>query len=155
MRNDLSDILVDTNVLVYSFDPRDLQKQERAQEVFVELASAGKVVLSVQCLTEFFRTVRWRLPNPLSSERALLEVMRFAAVCKVFDLTYYVVLQACQASTSYQMSIWDALIWAVARVNDIPFVLTEDAEHDSLLDGVRFLNPFHSDFNLSMLQATQ
>lgn len=155
MRSDLSDILVDTNVLVYSFDPRDLQKQERAQQVFGQLAGAGRVVLSVQCLTEFFRTVRWRLPNRLSPERALLEVTRFTVACKVLDLTASIVLQACQASNSYQMSIWDALIWAVARVNSIPFVLTEDAEHDTILHGVRYLNPFHPDFQLAMLQAAQ
>jgi len=148
----LSDILVDTNVLVYSFDPRDRLKQELARQVFAHLARSGRVVLSVQCLTEFFRTVRWRLPDPLSPERALLEVTRFDAACTVLDLTTSIVLQACRASNSYQMSIWDALIWAVARANSIPFVLTEDAEHDTILDGVHFLNPFHQAFDITVLE---
>ena len=150
----MSDILVDTNVLVYSFDPRDLQKQERAQQVFAQLASAGRAVLSVQCLTEFFRTVRWRLPHPLGPETALLEVARFAATCKVLDLTASAVLEACRASNSYQMSIWDSLIWAVARLNNVPFVMTEDAEHDSILDGVHYLNPFHLAFDITVLDSS-
>jgi len=153
MKSGLSDILVDTNILVYSFDPRDLRKQERARQVFDRLAGTGRVVLSVQCLTEFFRTVRWRLPDPLSPERALLEVTRFTGACRVLDLTASIVLEACRASNSYQVSIWDALIWAVAKVNGIPFILTEDADHGSIVDGVHFLNPFHQAFDITALEA--
>ena len=51
------------------------------------------------------------------------------------------------------MSIWDALIWAVASVNHIPYVLTEDADHDRILEGVRFLNPFHPQFDLDALEV--
>ena len=149
----LSDILVDTNILVYLYDPRDLEKQERAREVLDQLVAHSQAVLSVQCLTEFFRTVRWRLPDPLGPEDALLRVTRLAGACRVLDLTASIVLQACQASNSYQMSIWDALIWAVARVNSVPFVLTEDAGHDTILDGVHYLNPFHTAFDMSALEA--
>ena len=51
------------------------------------------------------------------------------------------------------MSIWDALIWAVARTNSIPFVLTEDADHNSIVDGVIYLNPFQPQFNMTDLEA--
>ena len=148
----MSDTLVDTNVLVYIYDPRDLTKQARAEAVVDRLIEKEQAAVSVQCLTEFFRTVRWRLPDPLGPEDALLRVTRLAGACRVLDLTASIVLQACQASNSYQMYIWDALIWAVARVNSIPFVLTEDAEHDTILDGVHFLNPFHQAFDIAALE---
>ncbi|HEV8574188.1 MAG TPA: PIN domain-containing protein [Dehalococcoidia bacterium] len=149
----MSDILVDTNILVYTFDPRDRAKQEKAQQVFEQLVEAGRAVLSVQCLTEFFRTVRWRLPDPMDPERALLEVTRLTGACHVLDLTAPLVLEACRASNEYQMSIWDALIWAVAEMNGIPVILTEDADHDTILDGVHFLNPFHSAFDIAALEV--
>lgn len=116
------------------------------------IVANGQAVLSVQCLTEFFRTVRWRLPEPLRPDDAFSQVARLAGSCRVLDLTAFIVLEACQASNGYQMSIWDALIWAVARVNSIPIVLTEDAEHDSILEGVRYLNPFHAAFDISALE---
>jgi predicted nucleic acid-binding protein len=151
----LSDILVDTNILVYSFDPRDIQKQSRSREVIERLLANDRAVVSVQCLTEFFRTVRWRLPEPLSPNAALAEVTRLSLACRVLDLTSPAVLEACRASNEYQMSIWDALIWSVAKLNQIPYVLTEDADHDHVLETVRFLNPFHPDFDIALLEAAR
>ncbi len=150
----MSDILVDTNVLVYAFDPRDRQKQEQARAAIEQLVPIGRAVLSVQCLTEFFRTVRWRLPDPLGPDDALLEVTRLARTCRILDMTTQVVLEGCRASNLYQMALWDALIWASAKVNQIPEVLTEDADHDRILEGVRFLNPFHPSFDLSPLEPS-
>jgi predicted nucleic acid-binding protein len=50
------------------------------------------------------------------------------------------------------MSIWDALIWSVARLNGISWILTEDGQHNRLVEGVRYLNPFHPDFDLGLLE---
>lgn len=64
------------------------------------------------------------------------------------------VVTGCQASNDFQMSIWDALIWAAAWLNQVPYVLTEDAQHNRELEGVRYLNPFHPDFDLSSFEAS-
>lgn len=149
----MSDILVDTNILVYSFDPRDLPKQSRSQAIIETLLASDRAVISVQCLTEFFRAVRWRLPEPLTPEDAFAQVVRLARACRVLDLTSWVVLEACRGSNTYQLSIWDALIWAAAKVNQIPDVLSEDWEHERVLEGVRFLNPFHPEFGLALLEG--
>ena len=149
----MSDILVDTNVLVYSFDPRDQAKQAQARKVIDLLLGNARAVLSVQCLTEFFHIVRWRLPEPLPADDAFLEASRFSRVCPVYSLTQPVVMEALQASNSYQMSIWDALIWAIAKINQIPYVLTEDADHGRLLEGIHYLNPFHADFDIALLEG--
>lgn len=150
----MSDILVDTNVLVYVYDPRDLTKQARAEAIVDRLIENEQAAVSVQCLTEFFRTVRWRLPEPLSPEHALLRVTHLSRACRVLHLTLPAVLEACRASNDYQMSIWDALIWSVAKLNQVPSVLTEDAAHNHLLEGVRFMNPFHPAFDMAELENT-
>ena len=149
----MSAFLVDTNVLVYAYDPRDRKKQERAQAILARLVPRDLAVISVQCLTEFFRAVRWRLPEPLSPDDALSQVVRLARACRVLDLTSWIVLEACRASNTYQVSIWDALIWASAKVNQIPDVLTEDWKHERVLEGVRFLNPFDPAFDLELREA--
>ena len=150
----LSDILVDTNVLVYIYDPRDLTKQAQANLVVDGLIENERAAVSVQCLTEFFRTVRWRLPEPLSPDQALMRVAHLSRACRVLNLTPSVVIEACRASNDYQMSIWDALIWAAAKLNQVRHVLTEDAEHNHVLEGVRFLNPFHQDFDMALLRVS-
>jgi predicted nucleic acid-binding protein len=37
---------------------------------------------------------------------------------------------------------WDAQVWATAKLNQIPRVLSEDFQHQGRIEGVEFLNPF-------------
>jgi len=151
MRNGLPVLLVDTNVLVYMYDPRDVQKQDRAGEVFDRLVNERRAVLSVQCLSEFFSTVTRRLPQHMTQLQAIERIDRLSHVCDVLDLTPQSVLDGCQAVVQHPMSIWDALIWAVARANGVPYILTEDSDHGRVVGGVRYANPFAPAFDLDAL----
>jgi predicted nucleic acid-binding protein len=145
--------LLDTNVLVYAYDPRDRNKQERALLVLDQLIQRQRAALSVQCLSEFFSVVTQRLPEPLTRAEAVIRVERLSRACRVLDLTSAVVLEGSRGSERHNLSIWDALIWAVAKLNQVPYVLTEDAEHDRYLESVRFLNPFSSAFEAEWLSV--
>jgi predicted nucleic acid-binding protein len=150
MRNASPTILVDTNVLVYTHDPSVAIKQQVAVDVLGRLLAAGAACVSVQCLSEFF-SVSTRLPVQMPRAEAAFEVEQFARMMPVLELTEAGVLQACQAVVRHQLSIWDALIWAVARINHVPYVLTEDAEHDRVIEGVRYINPFAHTLDLDAL----
>jgi predicted nucleic acid-binding protein len=143
--------LVDTNILVYPFDPRDAIKQRRAIAVVSHLIDHGLAVLSVQCLSEFYNAVTRRLAEPMSTRDGLLEVERFMGTCRVFDLTPAAVLEACRNAGARKLSVWDALIWAVAKLNQVPYVLTEDFQHGRFLEGVRFQNPFAPEFDDALI----
>lgn len=145
-------ILLDTNVLVYAYDPRDHNKQEQAKLVLDRLATRERAAVSVQCLSEFFSVTTRRLPERLTEEQALASVERLARVCWVLDLTPAAVLDGCAGVVRHGLSIWDALIWAVARLNQVPLVLTEDAPHGTTLGGVRFMNPFDPTFDMQVLR---
>jgi predicted nucleic acid-binding protein len=145
-------MLLDTTVLVYAHDPRDRPKQERALLVLDRLIGSERAVLSAQCLSEFFAVVTRRLPEPLTPTDALAQVDRLARACRVLDVTAAVVLEGCRGSVQHGLALWDALIWAVARLNQVPAVLTEDAPHGRVLEGVRFLNPFAPGFDLALLE---
>lgn len=145
--------LIDSNILVYAHDSREHIKQQQAVELVDVLTYRGLTILSVQCLTEFFRTVRWKLPEPLTHAEALEQIELFTRTCRVLDLTPDAVVEGCKASVQYGLSFWDSLIWAVARVNSVSQILSEDAEHDRLIGGVRYLNPFHPDFDLQAVAA--
>jgi predicted nucleic acid-binding protein len=149
----LPDSLIDTNILIYAHDPRDLTKQQQAIDILAALERTGAGVLSVQCLAEFFRVATARLPEPLSPSTARAQVDRFASVFRALPITRMVVLEACRGVVEHQVSIWDALIWSAAKLNQVPLVLTEDAPHGRLLEGVRYLNPFDPTFDLAELSA--
>ncbi len=140
--------LIDTNVLVYAHDRGEFAKQERAIQTLNSLYITGNGRLSAQCLAEFFRAAT-RGPNPrLTVSEAAQQVERLARAWPVFDVTSFIVLEAIRGVRDHQLAYWDAQIWATARLNQIPFVLSEDFSAGTVLEGVRFVNPFADDFDL-------
>jgi len=144
-------VLVDTNVLVYRHDPRDRVKQDRALEVFRELSRAERALTSAQCLIEFYRVVTQRLPEAMTPREARDEVSRYIETLPVLDVTGPVVLEASRGSEAFDLSLWDALVWSTAKLNQLPFLLTEDGEHGRSIEGVTYLDPFDARFDLPAL----
>jgi predicted nucleic acid-binding protein len=70
---------------------------------------------------------------------------------EILDITGAIVLEAVRGVRLYQMAYWDAQIWASARMNQIPLVLSEDFGEGVIIEGVRFVNPFGSNFNIEAL----
>lgn len=147
--------LVDTNVLVYAYDPSAPDKQERAIEVLGLLAEAGFGALSSQVLAEFFVIATRKIPNPLSLEEAERSVSNYLRSWPVFDLTGLIVAEAIRGVCGRSLSYWDAQIWATAKLNQIPRVLTEDFAGGSTIEGVTFVNPFEPQFSLKSLVPDQ
>jgi len=144
--------LIDTNILIYAFDPRDSVKQPRAIKLLDRLMEREQAVLSVQCLSEFFNVSTRKLPEPLAVRDAIIEVERFGRACRILDLTAVAILEGCRGTGAHQLSIWDALIWSVAKLNQVPYVLSEDFPHGLFLEGVRFQNPFVPEFDEALLE---
>ena len=147
----MSDFLIDTNVLVYSYDAVDPTKQQRAREVLSDLATSGRASLSVQVLGEFFTIVTRKIALPLTLEDARLTVQDFTASFPVLSLTPATVLQAIDVSQRFQRSYWDGLLIAAARLAGIDHLLSEDMQDGVSYGGVRVLNPFAPNFDLSFL----
>jgi predicted nucleic acid-binding protein len=144
-------LLVDTNILAYIQDPTDLAKQAQASALVTSLISDGRAATTAQVLSEFFNTVTRKIPSPLSSEEAQERVLSITATFTVFDVTVTAVLEAIAGCTRHQMSYWDGLIWATAKLNNIGIVLTEDVRGQPMIERVRFLNPFDAAFDLSQI----
>ena len=147
----MSDVLIDTNVVVYAYDVRDRDKQQRALEVLRRLVADGRGRLSAQVLGEFLRVATRKLVPPLTPGEAVKQAGNLAASWPVVPITAFIVLEAGRGVEAHRLSYWDAQLWATARLNQIEIVLTEDFEHGRTLDGVRFLNPFAPGFQLSAL----
>ncbi|MCU0508865.1 MAG: PIN domain-containing protein [Anaerolineae bacterium] len=140
--------LVDTNVLVYSYDRRAADKYERAFAVLDGLARRRAGALSTQVLGEFFVVVTRKLAVPMSASQAFSTATNLWRSWPVISLTDSVVLEAMRGARDYGMSYYDAQLWAVARLNQIPVIFSEDFQDGQELEGVRFVNPFRPDFQL-------
>lgn len=135
-------VLVDTNVLVYAYDVSEPVKQRHAIEVLHDLSEREAGAVSVQIMSEMFVALTRKLSSPLGVEQALQTLSRHMRTWHVLDITEFVVLEAARGVRDHQMSYWDAQIWATARLNQIPIILSEDFASGSTMEGVRFVNPF-------------
>ncbi len=90
-------------------------------------------------------------PPMLSAALASQQAETLTRTFETFPVTPQVVLEAIRGVQEFQISFWDAQIWAAARLNQIPIVFSEDFNPSSVLEGVRFMNPFAPDFNLSYI----
>lgn len=143
-------VFVDTNILVYAYDYSDPVKSERATHVIDYLVKHQLGVISTQVLSEFFVTVTRKIPERLSILEASERVQAFVQVWTVVDVTGLVVLEALRGLEAYQFSYWDAQIWAAAKLNQIPVVWSEDFNVGSVIEGIRFENPFSDDFSVAV-----
>jgi predicted nucleic acid-binding protein len=147
----LPGILVDTNVLVYQYDPSDGAKRQSAIDVVEEVRTTGTGFLSTQVLGEFFSVVTRKIPSPFSAVDAARRVENYAGSWAVCDVNLNTVLEAVRGAYTHQLSYYDALLWATARMNQITAILTEDGQHNRVIEGVRYLNPFAAEFDLAAI----
>jgi predicted nucleic acid-binding protein len=142
-------LLIDTNLLVYAFDQNDPVRQDRAVKLLREIELRGIGRLSVQALAEFYSASTRRLRPPLVPAEAFDHIERLARAFLILDLTPQVVLEAARGARDHHLNYWDAQVWAIARLNQIVVVLSEDFSAGASLEGVRFVDPLAAEFDLS------
>jgi predicted nucleic acid-binding protein len=141
-------ILVDTNVLVYFYDPNSPEKQKDAGAVLDRLHETGLGRLSVQTLAELINAAMRKLDPPFTPLQAMEQASFFAASWQILDLTPQIVLEAVRGVRDHALAYYDAQIWAAARLNQIPVIFSEDFQDGQVLEGVRFVNPFKKGFDV-------
>jgi predicted nucleic acid-binding protein len=146
-----AEYLVDTNVLVYAYDHGEPKKQAQAVATLRHLVAAGKGRLSAQVLAEFYRATTAKIAPALTPVEAHRQVDILLRTWPVVPITPLIVLEAARGVRDHRMAYWDAQIWATARLNQIPVVLSEDFTTGAVVEGVRFMNPFARQFDLAML----
>ena len=137
--------LADTNVLVYRFDSRHPEKQRRASDVLRAGIDDGSLVIAHQAIIEFVAATT----RPLRGAAPLLapsDAWREAEdLLRQFPVLYPdedVVRTALRGAAAYQLSWFDAHMWAYAEVNGIETLLSEGFEHGRFYGLVRVVDPF-------------
>jgi predicted nucleic acid-binding protein len=137
--------LVDTNVLVYRHDWRFPDKQRRATDFLRAGIAEGSVFLPHQAIVEFVAATT----RPLDGTKPLLDlaVARREAeeLLSQFEVLYpdqELVRIALRGSAAYQLSWFDAHLWAYAERFGLAELLSEDFEHGRLYGTVEVVNPF-------------
>ncbi len=139
--------LVDTNVLVYRYDARFPAKQARATALLREGIEKDSLVIPHQALIEFVavasRPIAGRPPLlPLADARREMEEMLAQFI--VAYPTEGTLRSALRGSALYQLSWFDAHLWAYADELGIDTLWSEDFEHGRTYGRVTVVDPFRS-----------
>jgi predicted nucleic acid-binding protein len=137
--------LVDTNVLVYRFDPRFPDKQQLATDLLRAGIADGSLRLPHQAVVEFVAAVTRPtaggeplLPRP----EALREAEELLAQFEILYPDEELLRLALRGAAAYQLSWFDAHMWAYAERFGIGELLSEDFQHGRLYGTVQVTNPF-------------
>jgi predicted nucleic acid-binding protein len=137
--------LVDTNVLVYRFDPRFPEKQRIATDLLRRGIAEDSIRVPHQAILEFVAAVT----RPVAGGRPLLlpeearrEAEELLSQVEVLYPTEATVRTALRGAAAYQLSWFDAHLWAYAEQFGLAELLSEDFEHDRMYGTVIAVNPF-------------
>ena len=137
--------LVDTNVLLYVFDPADRRKQRIASELLDRGLQEDTIRVPHQAVVEFVAAVtRPRTDGlPLLSKAAAYrEAEELLAQFVILYPDEALVRAALRGASAYQLPWYDAHLWAYAEYYGLSELYSEDFEHDRLYGTVRAVNPF-------------
>ena len=137
----MSTVFVDTNVLLYCVDERDIDKRDRARVWISACWQRRSGRLSTQVLNEYYFNVKKKFSRQLSQDSARAEVRRYQN-WRPWAIDQPTVEAAWAVEDRYRLSYWDALMVAAEQQQGCTMLLTEDLQHDQRIDGVRIVNPF-------------
>jgi predicted nucleic acid-binding protein len=137
--------LVDTNVLVYRFDGRFPKKQARATEILRRGVIDDSLRIPHQAIVELVSVVTRPLGSAgplLSPEDAIREAEELLTQFEVLYPNEAIVRLALRAMPAYQLSWFDAHLWAYAEHFGLDELLSEDFQAGRQYGSVRVANPF-------------
>lgn len=138
----MSKVFIDTNILIYSLDGSEPQKQEACRELIKDLSKKSLGVISTQVLQEFYVASTTKLgADPLIIKDIIRSLERLETVI----ITPALIMEAVDCSVTNRLSFWDALIVSAAESSNCSYLCTEDLNHGQLIRGVRIENPFLKD----------
>jgi predicted nucleic acid-binding protein len=135
-------VFVDTNVLVYARDDRNVDKRERARAWLAAITDLGCARTNLQILNEL---IRWILKNePERSLRAVQnEVETIGAWgARPIDQDDTELAWLVRKNLGYRW--FDCLLVAAAQLAGCRYFLTEDMAHGAVFEGLTPINPFRA-----------
>ena len=137
----MTEVFVDTNVLLYGVDDLNPAKRDQARAWLAVCWERRCGRLSTQVLNEFYSNVRKKFKSALSAGAARAEVRRYQN-WRPWVIDQPTVESAWAAESRFQINYWDALMVAAAQHQGCHILLTEDLQHLQQFDKLRVINPF-------------
>jgi len=135
-------LTVDSNILVYSFDDRDANRQAVARDVLRAL-KLSRSPIGLQVIGETFRvtTGKLRMPKP----QMALVLAGIAQTWPLFSADQQTTLRAMSLAAAGRLSFWDANLLSAAEAAGCRHLFSEDMADGYRLGQIEIVNPFAAD----------
>lgn len=130
---------VDTNVLIYAQDPRDLTKRRQAVQL---LNSLDDGVLLWQVACEYLWTSRKLAPFGFSAKEAWSDLAELRRTWQCASPSWQCLEASSAIMAECGASFWDALLIAACVEARVDRFYSEDFGALSAIHGVTIINPF-------------
>lgn len=133
---------IDTNIIVYSFDPNDQRKQNLARALIQNALKDQTGCISSQVIQEFLNVSTRKFNPPLSHQDSLryLNVV-LAPLCEVFT-SLDLLRRTIEISGRWQYSLYDSMIITAALQVNCAVLYSEDLQHGQQIESLTIVNPF-------------
>jgi predicted nucleic acid-binding protein len=130
---------VDTNVIVYTVDPREPEKRAQAADLLDRTMTNQILIRSPQCLKESYRIIadRRRLLSRVDARRFVDVLSTYCTAPSGYEVTR----QAWHIQDTTNFA-WDCMLLSSAILAGAEYFLSEDLQHERQLEGMTILNPF-------------
>lgn len=137
----VSKIFIDTNLIVYTLDKSNVDKQERARNIIRKIVNVHQPVISTQVIKEFYVVAINKMKaDPIIVKNILHNFRNMEIVTNDLEL----IEQAIDISVISQISFWDSLIIAAAEKANCEYIFSEDLNPGQTYRGVLVVNPFET-----------
>jgi predicted nucleic acid-binding protein len=132
-----------TSILVYALDRSAGERHQVAKDLVSRARSEEGLVLTLQSLSELFRTLTAKKRvSALDASRLVEDLMLTAEIVAADQDCLSLAMRNVDA---HGLSFWDAMIWATAARAGCKMLVSEDGQHGRILDGVTLVDPFRPD----------
>lgn len=137
----MSKIFIDTNLIVYTLDKSNVDKQERARNIIRKIVNVHQPVISTQVIKEFYVVAINKMKaDPIIVKNIIHNFRNMEIVTNDLEL----IEQAIDISVISQISFWDSLIIAAAEKANCEYIFSEDLNPGQTYRGVLVVNPFET-----------
>jgi predicted nucleic acid-binding protein len=134
----VSRIFVDTNIIVYANDNRDIDKQKKAIKVIKLLINSRNGVISTQVLQEYAFVAIHKLRQ---SQDVVLRQLKLLEALEVINQTPEQIRRAIEIMHLYKIAFWDSCIVSNAEHANCLEIYSEDLNVGQFYSGIQIVNP--------------
>lgn len=140
----MPDKLIDTNILVYAYDCSEGEKHAVSRDFVKQIWKEGGGVVCLQNLMEFFAVITKKVENPIAVTEAKTIVEDFLKSdnWRIIDRDVDTFFSAIDIVSEHGIPLWDAVIAACMKENDVTDIVTENKKDFEKIPGIKVSVPF-------------